>query len=99
MPLLAVKSLDSSTRALAGSQAAQQRVRLLSWGCELPGTRAPAAATAVAARSVFHLRISFLPILDSTADLPARASRVSRRRSLRHRHASGETDINYTELN
>src|SRR5438477_4731310 len=62
MPDLAVKSFDNSTRALAGSQAAQQRVSDFScaW-LALNGARAPAAATVAAVSSVFHTRICLLP--------------------------------------
>src|SRR5215470_9516850 len=109
MPVLAVKSLESSTRALAGSQAAQQRVSVLSWACEVAGISAPAAATAVAARIVFHMRMFFLPrvCLDGGSSRSHFTCRpVGQLDSLRHLVScdpvdrlptrTGEPDVNYT---
>ena len=45
MPVFAVKSLDSSTRAFAGSHAAQQRVNCFDCACA-DGAKASTAATA-----------------------------------------------------
>src|SRR4029434_736315 len=52
MPLFAVKSFDNSTRALAGSQAAQHSVR--SFACALPPIATPALST-VPSRNRFSL--------------------------------------------
>src|SRR6478735_3883112 len=55
--VLAVKSLLSSTSALAGSHAAQQSVIVLPWACAapLPNPRTPAAAIAARAGSFFKI--------------------------------------------
>src|ERR1700741_1876010 len=55
MPDSLVKSLDSSTRAFAGSQAAQHSVSCLSAACAFPA--AAAIANVAAARHDFHIRI------------------------------------------
>src|SRR5581483_12322119 len=59
MPVLAVKSFDSSARALAGSQAAQHRVSCLSSALAVPA--ATPAASAAAARHDVRMRIPFPP--------------------------------------
>src|SRR5579885_3169813 len=54
MPVLAVKSLPSSTSAFAGSQAAQHKVKDLAWACAFwtgaaaasPAARIPATSNA-----------------------------------------------------
>src|SRR5262249_13757539 len=63
MPDLAVKSLDSSTRALAGSQAAQQRVSSLSCA-RAPAENAIANATAAPAHTapIFFRIWTSLPV-------------------------------------
>src|SRR4249919_2375967 len=65
IPLLAVKSFDSSTSALAGSHAAQHSVIVLPCACAgVVAAPMPSAATPPAARSafnVFFMRIS-LPV-------------------------------------
>ena len=47
-PVWAVKSFDSSTSALAGSQAAQHSVSCLVWACAAPDASASAASIAAA---------------------------------------------------
>ena len=49
MPVWAVKSFDSSTSALAGSQAAQHSVSCLVWACAAPEAK-PSAASSAAPR-------------------------------------------------
>ena len=49
MPVCAVKSFDSSTRALAGSQAAQHNVSCLVWACAAADAK-PSAASSAAPR-------------------------------------------------
>ena len=51
-PVLAVKSLDSSTRALAGSQAAQQSVSCLVCACADDAQASIAATAMVPARAM-----------------------------------------------
>jgi hypothetical protein len=46
-PVWAVKSFDSSTSALAGSQAAQHSVSCLVWACAAPEASVSAARSAV----------------------------------------------------
>src|SRR2546428_11472488 len=52
MPVLAVKSLDSSTRAFAGSHAAQQRVNCFDCACADGAKASTKASTAATARAL-----------------------------------------------
>src|ERR1700750_2424230 len=64
-PVLAVKSLDSSTSAFAGSQAAQQRVIVLSCASAPPHAvaSAPPAVREAAPGSVVIFQIDFMSCL------------------------------------
>ena len=81
MPVSAVKSLDSSASALAGSQAAQQSVSCLSCAC---ATVAPSAKVEAATiRASFNRIIVVLPVLHPcgcglrAATMPDRGGRFS----------------------
>src|SRR5208282_5887203 len=79
MPVLAVKSLDSSTKALAGSQAAQQSVSCLVCATAEPAIPIP-RMTATAARVLRRLKrcISFLLTVMATTQRPGGALSRSR---------------------
>src|SRR6188768_2297198 len=64
-PLLAVKSFDSSTSALAGSQAAQQSVMVLSWARAAVLPRLSRVATASADRAGNGVSSDFMTGLQS----------------------------------
>src|SRR5947207_15058994 len=63
VPVLAVKSLESSTKALAGSQAAQQSVSGLVWAC---AEGASESITAVARPAAVAVTTFFMidPLVD-----------------------------------
>src|SRR5947209_2082659 len=71
-PLLAVKSLESSTSAFAGSQAAQHNVMVLSCASAVPhdAARAMAAAREAAPGSVFIFTIDFMSCLQQWVQGP-----------------------------
>src|SRR5690349_16293410 len=81
-PLFAVKSFESSTSALAGSQAAQHKVIVLSCACALPHAIARATAVREATPgSVFVFRIDFMSCLQQWVQgpYPAAVNAGSRR--------------------
>ena len=59
-PLLAVKSFDSSTKALAGSQAAQHKVMVLSCACAAVVPNPNMAANVMAPSTGSFFRIVFM---------------------------------------
>src|SRR5262245_37309207 len=74
-PLLVVKSFDSSTSALAGSQAAQHKVIVFGWAeAGAAGTSAATAASAAAPSRCFDRYLvmgCFPPSIASDAFVPA----------------------------
>src|SRR5229473_1911735 len=81
-PLLAVKSFDSSTSALAGSQAAQHKVIVFGWAdAGAAGTSAATAASAAAPNRYFVMGC-FPPSVALDAFVPATVDGISARRLL-----------------
>src|SRR5882757_304781 len=71
MPVLVVKSFESSTRALAGSQAAQHNVNCLVWATAwLPRHEATTAAVTPNARTVWIITTSLMSQAIACLPLP-----------------------------
>ena len=75
MPVLAVKSLDSSTSALAGSHAAQQSVSVLVCACADDAKASIAASQARAGPSCEFLHDRILLMMDSMVRRSQRGKR------------------------